>query len=217
MKEITKKGFTLIELLIVIAILAILAAAVTIVINPAELLAQARDGQRLSDMGTVNSALTTYLSQVSGTPVMDSAGFGVGGGCSFVNALATNTQPFNYASGSAGATASQPSSANLRLTTGVGWVDVNFSGLPGGSPLSSLPVDPVNSTYYTYCYVGNNTTVSPNYTFKLATRMESVKFGPKEIQFDASTGSATCGTNGSLANANTVASCWYQTGSNLGL
>ncbi|MDD4819148.1 MAG: prepilin-type N-terminal cleavage/methylation domain-containing protein, partial [Candidatus Colwellbacteria bacterium] len=37
-----KTAFTLVELLIVIAILAVLAAAVVIVLNPAELLAQAR-------------------------------------------------------------------------------------------------------------------------------------------------------------------------------
>jgi prepilin-type N-terminal cleavage/methylation domain-containing protein len=41
------KGFTLIELLIVIAILAILATAVVLVLNPAQILAQARDAQRI--------------------------------------------------------------------------------------------------------------------------------------------------------------------------
>lgn len=38
-----RKGFTLIELLIVIGILAVLATAVIMVLNPAELLKQARD------------------------------------------------------------------------------------------------------------------------------------------------------------------------------
>ena len=47
-----KKGFTLIELLIVIAIIAILAVVVVLVLNPAELLRQSRDSQRLSDIST---------------------------------------------------------------------------------------------------------------------------------------------------------------------
>ncbi|KKU14411.1 MAG: hypothetical protein UX23_C0018G0001, partial [Parcubacteria group bacterium GW2011_GWB1_45_9] len=52
-----KKGFTLIELLIVIGLLAILSTVAVLVINPAELLRQARDSQRVSDLGTVHSAL----------------------------------------------------------------------------------------------------------------------------------------------------------------
>ena len=60
-----KKGFTLIELLIVIAILGILAAAVIVVLNPGQLLAQARDAQRLSDLDSVKSAIALYLTDVS--------------------------------------------------------------------------------------------------------------------------------------------------------
>ncbi|MGC9603563.1 MAG: type II secretion system protein, partial [Minisyncoccia bacterium] len=41
-------GFTLIELLVVIGILGTLATAVVLVLNPAQLLAQARDSTRLS-------------------------------------------------------------------------------------------------------------------------------------------------------------------------
>ena len=56
-----KKGFTLIELVIVIGILAILATVVILVLNPAQLLAQARDSQRISDLGSVKSAIALYL------------------------------------------------------------------------------------------------------------------------------------------------------------
>ena len=55
-----KKGFTLIELLIVIAILAVLSVAVVLVLNPAELLKQARDSTRISDMAAINSASYLY-------------------------------------------------------------------------------------------------------------------------------------------------------------
>ena len=56
-----KKGFTLIELLIVIAILAILATTVVLVLNPAQILAQARDAQRISDLSSIKSAIALYL------------------------------------------------------------------------------------------------------------------------------------------------------------
>jgi len=57
-----KKGFTLLELLIVIAILAVLSSAIVLVLNPAQLLAQARDSQRLSDLSSLHSAIALYLS-----------------------------------------------------------------------------------------------------------------------------------------------------------
>jgi prepilin-type N-terminal cleavage/methylation domain-containing protein len=204
MTEITRKGFTLIELLIVIAILGVLAAAVTIVLNPAELLAQARDGQRISDMDTIRTAVSTYLSQATSTPNLDAVPFGTAGGCSFANG--TSTAPFN---GSAAA-CTAPSAVNMRTVSGAGWVDVNFSGLPGGSPLATLPVDPVNVTTYTYAYVGNNTVATPNYTFKLATRLESVKFRSK-MNLGPATGAPTSCSTG------IEQTCWYQVGTNLGL
>ena len=56
-----KKGFTLIELLVVIAIISILAVVVVLTLNPAELLRQSRDSQRVSDLGTLKSAISLYL------------------------------------------------------------------------------------------------------------------------------------------------------------
>ncbi|MDD4931709.1 MAG: prepilin-type N-terminal cleavage/methylation domain-containing protein, partial [Candidatus Colwellbacteria bacterium] len=53
-------SFTLVELLIVIAILAVLAAAVVVVLNPAELLAQARDSQRSTDLRTLKDAIDLW-------------------------------------------------------------------------------------------------------------------------------------------------------------
>ena len=215
-----KRGFTLIELLIVIAILGVLAAAVTIVLNPAELLAQARDGQRMSDMDTVRSALNTYLSQTTSTPSLDVIGGGAaasGGYCSFVNAVSTTTRPFGYGNVATGTPAGLGATQEGNKPDGTGWVDVAFNRLPGGSPLSLLPVDPAGSGSNTYCYVGNNTATAPNYTFKLATRMESVKFGTKEVRWDASVSTSTCGTNGTAGVANNDQWCWYQIGTNLAL
>ena len=56
-----REGFTLIELLVVIAIIAILSVVVVLTINPAEMLRQSRDTQRISDLNTLKSALNLYL------------------------------------------------------------------------------------------------------------------------------------------------------------
>src|SRR6056297_1976317 len=60
------QAFTLIELLVVIAILSVLAVAVTLILNPAELMRQARDSTRLSDLATINKP--TRLTAVWVTP-----------------------------------------------------------------------------------------------------------------------------------------------------
>ena len=54
------KGFTLIELLLVIGIIAILAVAVFVALNPAKRFADARDARRESDVETILSALHQY-------------------------------------------------------------------------------------------------------------------------------------------------------------
>lgn len=207
-----KQGFTLIELLIVIAILGVLAAAVTIILNPAELLAQARDGQRISDLETVSSAISTYLADTGSSTVnLDSQSFYPNGACT----ASTTATPFIDNGGGncvVPGSAALPT-ANYRKVDGTGWVDVPLSGLAGGSPLSLLPIDPTNSGNYTYAYVGNNTTTTPNYSFKLAARMESTKFASKETQFSAATSTQACGG----AISPTSQYCWYQTGTNLAL
>src|ERR1039458_7608646 len=61
-----RKGFTLIELLVVIAIIAILAVVVVLTLNPAELLRQSRDANRVSDLATLNAAINIYNTDQSG-------------------------------------------------------------------------------------------------------------------------------------------------------
>ena len=60
-KYYVKAGFTLIELLIVIAILAILAAAVMIAINPNKRMQEARDATRLADNSQLSESITEYF------------------------------------------------------------------------------------------------------------------------------------------------------------
>ncbi len=64
-----EKGFTLIELLIVIGIIAILAAAVIIAINPGQQFKQARNATRWSHMNSVaNSVYSSVISSGGSYP-----------------------------------------------------------------------------------------------------------------------------------------------------
>ncbi len=155
-KQTNVKGFTLIELLIVIGILGILAAAVVVVLNPAELLKQARDAQRLQDLASINSALSLYVASTS-TPT-------------FGTTLKSHIASADCNDGVS------PTADTDRTVDGNGWVEVNLASLTGGSPLSVLPIDPTNSTDYHYCYDGDNTAK----TWELNAILESTKFATDE-------------------------------------
>ncbi len=178
-----RKGFTLLELLIVIGILAILATTVVLVLNPAEMLRQARDSQRLSDLRTINSALGLWM-VTSATTTM----------------IATTTCTF----GSVGPGNVACQLNQVTTVAGAGWVNnVNFTFIPGGSPLSRLPLDPMNNVagvsglYYAF---SSNTTS----TYELNANMESEKYmkgGPGDVESNTKDG------------GNNVD--WYEVGTNL--
>lgn len=63
-----RNGFTLIELLIVITILAILAGAITLAINPALQIQKGRDLQRKSDISMIQAYLEQYRHDQSAYP-----------------------------------------------------------------------------------------------------------------------------------------------------
>lgn len=123
-----KRGFTLIELLIVIAILAVLATAVVLVLNPAELIKQARDSTRISDLAALNSAIALYLSDQT-SPVW--------------NLAANCTYGLQIPSSTASGTCLTNASTTI---DGNGWVNVNLGAISTGSPLSRLPIDPNNGS-----------------------------------------------------------------------
>jgi prepilin-type N-terminal cleavage/methylation domain-containing protein len=72
-RSVQPRGFTLIELLVVIAIIAILAVVVVLTLNPAQLLAQSRDANRVSDMATLNSAVSLFLTDTGGKIALGNA------------------------------------------------------------------------------------------------------------------------------------------------
>ena len=169
----SRKAFTLIELLVVIGIIAILSIVVVLTLSPAEILRQGRDSNRVSDMTTVNTALGVY---------------GAGGGTSLGSSNVVYVSiPDPAATSTAGdqcqglglislpATYSYQCSASstYRNVNGTGWIPVNFSSVSAGSPLGSLPVDPVNTSssrnYYTYTTNGSQ--------YEVTSVMESQKYG----------------------------------------
>ena len=164
-----QKGFTLIELLIVIGILAILTAAVVIILNPGELLKQARDSQRFSDLDALKNTIALYLT--------DSQPFSpsVASGTCYVSAASLATTACS-------ATRSTTAVAVVNATVlrgvtgpGSGWLPLPFTNITSGSPLQNLPVDPINNATYFYSAVFDTT----NLTFELDATLESTKYGPK--------------------------------------
>ncbi|MDP2705848.1 MAG: LamG-like jellyroll fold domain-containing protein [bacterium] len=146
-------SFTLIELLVVIAILAILSVAVILVINPADIIKQSRDTNRLTDLNNLNKALGVFLvtnpTDFTGTStiVYVSLPAASAGTCPGLPALP------------AGYSYKCVTSSTLIKTDGTGWIPINFDNVSYGSPIQKLPVDPVNSSstgqYYTYMMGGS--------------------------------------------------------------
>lgn len=145
----TKKGFTLVELLIVIAVLAILATAAVIILNPVELLARGRDAKRVSDLRVLSSAINLYIGDRKGSSsfslgVTPTDGCNNGTGGRRVTAPGVITHTFKTADGT--------SSFGNRNVDGSGWVDIDFESISSGSPLGRLPVDPIGEGEYVYRY-----------------------------------------------------------------
>jgi prepilin-type N-terminal cleavage/methylation domain-containing protein len=192
-KSTRNQGFTLLELLIVIAIIAILSVILVLVLDPAETLKKSRDSQRMSDLATLKTALGLYSTSVM-TPIMSTQTTIANDGCKGTTASdatwASATDKIYYSVSTAttitdaaldgGATypvSKQVSAANLALTDGTGWLPVNLTTLPGGSPISNLPIDPVNTvtiagvtnTDLAYRYACSEKTLK----YEIAARLES--------------------------------------------
>lgn len=165
---IPKKGFTLIELLVVIGILAILATATAVILNPAELLRQSRDSTRIADMASLANAIDLYLTDVT-NPSIGSASFCTKGAVTKGTAACTER------------------TGRTVDGTGTPWVTINFTSISAGTPIARLPMDPNNGNTACdtatpgvpipkdncfYQYIPDST----NNRYELNTSMESVKF-----------------------------------------
>lgn len=161
MNYTSPKGFTLIELLIVIAIVAILAVVVILTINPLELLRQARDSTRISDLNTLKSAIALYIADGQSTSgwnpttcYTDVPGASCSGGARF------------------SATYTTTSSSSSRNVNGTGWLPVDFNLISSGSPIAQLPRDPVANTTYFYAYAASSTSAH----FEINANIESARY-----------------------------------------
>ena len=154
------KGFTLVELLVVIAIVAVLSTVVIITLNPAELLKQTRDSNRISDMATLKSAVSLYLADAT-TPSLGSATL-----CYESTTLA----PTSTGCGGLFAGTRTTTQGDSRTVDGTGWIPVNFNGISSGSPLGNLPIDPLNNETYFYAYAASGG------VFEVNSNMESNRY-----------------------------------------
>ncbi len=197
----SKKGFTLLELLIVIAIIAILSVVIVFVLNPAETLKKSRDSQRIADLNTLKTAIGIYLTTVS-SPDLGTNCLGTGittAKISYSKSQAADpTCPVDVVEGDDVTTGSTfgaadmclaTTSANIALVNGGGWVPINFTGIPGGSPISNLPLDPINTVLtatapsntdlvYRYACQETAATSFPSTVFEIDAILESSAFGP---------------------------------------
>ncbi len=196
-----RKGFTLIELLVVIAILAVLAVVVVLTLNPAGLLQESRDANRLSDMGTLNTALGLYSADVT-SPSLGNASTVYP---SIWDPSATSTagdqcQGSGMLSLPASYTWQCAASSSYRSSSGQGWIPVNFGAISAGTPVAQCPVDPLNSTssrrFYTYGTNGSQWEVTASF------ESSKYKLGGNS--------DAVTGDGGTLATV-------YEKGSKLGL
>lgn len=183
------KGFTLIELIIVITILVILGIVVVMLIDPAEILAQSRDSQRISDLATIKGAIQLVLSNraaTSGETALCDSSTAIPSGynnTADANGIA-EANVYVSTAASAGGTVGTAgykgtATSTRQLADGTGWIRLNFTGLGTGSALSGLPVDPVNiygpsGLFYRY----GCSTVAGRYDYEIDAALESAKYKP---------------------------------------
>ncbi len=175
----SEKGFTLIELLIVIGILAILATTVVLVLNPTEYMRKSRDATRLSDLAVINKALVLYQtdggasfgsSNIVYVSIPDSSAT-----CANLG-LPTLPTDWSYAC---------ETEINYQKVDSNGWIPVNFTALSYGSVLSTLPVDPINTTS-----TGNYYTYTPGGSWQIRAILESEKYQTNAINDGGSSDNA---------------------------
>ena len=123
-----KTGFTLIELIIVIAIIALLAAATFVAVNPAKRIGDANNAQGWADVTALADAWATYIADNTGTEVTTTPSISAG----VTYSIATTT------GGTANLAICQNSTGNE--TTTAAYVDLE--GLVSGGYIGAVPTDP---------------------------------------------------------------------------
>ena len=139
-----QRGFTLIELLIVIAIIAILAAAVFVALDPVTRFKKARDATRYSDAENILNAIKIAQVDAGGTYPGDIA-------------TAVNGTYYMLGTGASGTCASKTcvtSSGNITTFNGActNLMDASTGELI--NYLATMPIDPTGGSTYNSAYTG---------------------------------------------------------------
>ncbi len=129
-KDKLQQGFTLIELLIVIAIIAILAGAVFVILDPLTRFRDARDSTRAADVTQILSAIKLYQVDNGGIPL------------SQITALDSD-EVYMIVSGAGMTTSGTANNANCDTIVDTNLVNtVNLSQLVTSGYLGEIPVSP---------------------------------------------------------------------------
>ena len=207
-----KGGFTLLELLIVISIIAILSVALVFILNPAETLKKSRDAQRISDLSTLKTALGLYLTSTS-TPYLGSVTANTAckpnaSGWTAATQKIFYSVPTGFADATLDGGTTFPVAsvvATPGLIDGQGWIPVNFETLTSGSPISNLPVDPVNTT------ASASDVTSSNFVYRYACQANNVTF---EIDAQLESDAYTVADNKRTSDGGN-STFYYEVGTNL--
>jgi prepilin-type N-terminal cleavage/methylation domain-containing protein len=152
-----RRAFTLIEFLVVAGIVAVLAIAVVLVVNPGEALRKSRDTVRLLDLKTINDAVFAYTQAIGGSLGSSSVTYVSIPDPTATTTAGTDCSGLGFFVGRGAFHC--PASSTFRDPDGTGWIPVNLSKAPYDT-VSALPIDPVNTTssnhYYIYQTDGTN-------------------------------------------------------------
>lgn len=205
-------GFTLIELIIVITILVILGIVVVMLIDPAEILAQSRDSQRISDLATIKGA--TQLVLASGVPSNYAAA------CDTVQPMTATAKIWTSTVTAGGSGYSFVSATSTRsLVDNTGWIKIDYTTPSTGRALTSLPVDPTNQyvvagtagLYYRW----GCTYISGKYEYEVDAALESAKYKPGCSGATCDDKGLTDGGNSNATVSPTGNNDRYEVGNNL--
>jgi len=216
-----ESGFTLLELIIVIGIIAILSVALVIVLNPSETLKKARDSQRISDLSTLKTAIGLYLTNTT-IPQLSGGNWASAAGCQATLGTWASGNKLYYSYPTGSGTLSNGStidgSASSALTpnqvatpssvNGLGWIPVDLTTLTGGSPISNLPIDPVDT-------VSSVTAPSSgDLVYRFGCSRSPIAY---EIDATLESSAYTTAPNDMRLNDGGNSNSYYETGTNLGI
>lgn len=186
--EAGRRGFALIDVAVVTGVVALLGATAAFVLNPADMLKESRDVERITDLGKMNAAMGLLLATSDWRPAR--------GVC--MELAATSTSPlgealwkglgmsvpvprcYQHAPSSVArceeryeapiSGASSPS----RKNDGSGWVPMNLSRAAGGTLLAEWPIDPKEDGINFYSFVCRKDANGLKWEF--AAHMESARY-----------------------------------------